>query len=430
MLASILGPIFVLSFCIFVHEFGHFIAAILCRIRVKKFSIGFGKKLIGFTYKNCEYQIALIPFGGYVKLAGEDTKDGEKLPDEFRSKPPLVKIFVTAGGVLMNLFFGFLLFFAIYTIGVPYTPSIVGDVIPNSPADVAGIIKGDKIVQIDDKQIDKWSDLAKKVGINPNKTYLFTIKRDGTIIKKEITIGKGESGIGYIGVLPYISPVIGHVIKGLPAEGNLLKGDIIKKINGVSVFDWSDATKIIHNSPNIPCKFEIERDKKIISFTITPIERTIGTKTCGIIGIEPLFYSIKKYNPIAASKQAFFETIDLIVLNVVGLYKLIKKEIPTKTIAGPIGILQIAAKTAHEGIIHLLQFTALINICLVIINLLPIPIVDGGSILFFLIEAIRKKPFSDIFYERASQIGFGIVIFIFCFVTLNDLTRIFEQFFR
>lgn len=426
MLTSIWGAIFVLSFCIFVHELGHFIAAIISGVKVKKFSIGFGKRLLGFERNGCEYQLALIPFGGYVKLAGESVGETTGSPDEFYCKPVFTRVFITLSGVFMNLFFGWLLFFIIFTTGTQYIPPIVGDVISQSPAFEKGLKRGDRIVKIGKTEVTAWEDVVKKIAINPNKTYIFEILRDGMTIKKEITIEKNEGGIGYIGIVPYLKPKIGGFVKGFPGEkSGLMLGDVIKEINKKPIFNWDDVIEIVHKNPSIPCHLKVERDNKIITLTIKPRPVLMGTQTIGIIGIQPSFYDIKRYHPIVSANKAFSEVYDLIVLNIIGIYKMIKGELSFKMISGPIGIFQIAAKTAHEGFIHLLKFTALISVCLVIVNLLPIPIADGGLVLFFLIEGIRKKPFSKAFYEKAAQIGFGIIILIFLFASMNDLVRIF-----
>lgn len=427
MLTSILGALFVLSVCIFIHELGHFIAAIISKVKVVKFSIGFGKRLFGFKKNDCEYQIAIIPFGGYVKLAGDSVQETTGSPWEFYSKPVSTRIFIALSGVFMNLFLGWLLFFIIFTTGAPSIPPIVGEVIKGSPAFTKGITRGDEIVRIGKTDITGWEDVVKKIAINPNKRYTFEIVRNGKTIKKDILVESRNGGMGYIGIVPYLQPKIGGFLKGFPGEkSGLIQGDVIKEINGKPIVSWENVVDIIHKNPGVPCNLKVERDNKIIKISLIPKPQTIGTQTIGMIGIEPSFYITKRYNPIKANNKAFFEVYDLIVLNILGIYKMIKGEISPKMISGPIGILQIASKTAHQGFVHLLKFTALISVCLVIINLLPIPITDGGLVLFFLIEGIRKKPFSQGFYERAGQIGFGIIILIFFLVSMNDITRLFE----
>jgi len=427
MFISIIGAIFVLSVCIFFHELGHFLSAIISGVSVKKFSIGFGKKLFGFKRDKCEYQVAIIPFGGYVKMAGESFGERTGAPDEFYSKPVSIRVFIVLSGVFMNLFFGWLLFLLIFTAGIPSIPPIVGGVIKGSPAFRKGIKNGDIIVRIGETPINDWQDVIAKIALSPKKTFKFEIMRKNEVIKRDITIESKEGGIGYIGIIPYLAPRIGGLKKGYPAElGGLLRGDVIREINKKPIFNWEDVVEVIYKNPGIPCYLKVERGNKILDFKITPKPSVIGTQTIGMIGIEPSFYTIKRYNPIIASQKAFFEVESLIVLNIVGIYKMIRGEVSAKMISGPIGILQLAAKTAQEGFIHLLRFTALISICLVIVNLLPIPIADGGLVLFFIIEAIRKKPFSEAFYERANQVGFGIIILILAFACINDITRIFE----
>ncbi|MBU1599800.1 RIP metalloprotease RseP [bacterium] len=427
MFHSILGPVFVLSVCIFVHELGHLLACLISGVRVEKFSLGFGKKLWGMTYKGCEYQLALIPFGGYVKMAGGDLpheSKGEK--DEFHSKPIPVKVFVVLSGILMNLLLGIFLFWVVFIAGVSYNPSVIGEVEKASPADIAGIKSKDRILKIGKEDVSEWKEVVQRIMMNPGKPLDFMLLRGSETIAKKVLVENVE-GIGYIGASCLVQPRIGEFVSGLPAEkAGLKKGDLVLFVDTKKVDSWEEMTSAVREKLD-EFSLLVERDGKEIAFHLKPIITTEGTATFGRIGVFPQM-PIKKYSPITALPKAVSETKEMLMLNIIGIWKLITGKLSLKMTAGPIGIIQMSAAAAKTSFTTLLQLTAIISICLVVINLLPIPIADGGIVFLFLLEAIRRKPFSEKFYSRFSQVGMAFLILIFVMVTINDLTRIFGNF--
>ncbi|MFH0775541.1 MAG: RIP metalloprotease RseP [bacterium] len=425
MLHSILGPVFVLSVCIFIHELGHLLACLISGVRVEKFSLGFGKKLLGTTYKGCEYQLALIPFGGYVKMAGGDLPHeakGEK--DEFHSKPVFIKAFVVLSGILMNLLLGCFLFWIVFIAGVSYNPSVIGEVEKGSPADIAGIKAKDRILRIGKDEVSEWKEVVQRIMMNPGKPLDFMLARGSDVTEKKVLVGNVE-GIGYIGASCLVQPRIGEFVSGFPAEkAGLEKGDLVLFVDTKRVESWEEMTIAVREKLE-EFSLLVERDGKEITFHLKPVITAEGTATFGRIGVFPDM-PIKRYSPIAALPKAVSETKEVLILNIVGIWKLITGKLSLKMTAGPIGIIQMSAAAAKISFLSLLQLTAVISICLVVINLLPIPIADGGIVLLFLIEAIRRKPFSEKFYHRFSQVGMAFLIFIFVMVTFNDLTRIFN----
>ncbi|MEK9149520.1 MAG: RIP metalloprotease RseP, partial [Candidatus Desantisbacteria bacterium] len=318
-LVPILGPVFVLSVCIFVHEIGHLLACLISGVRVEKFSLGFGKRLFGRTYKGCEYQIAVIPFGGYVKMAGGDlpheTK-GEK--DELHSKPFYIKAFVVLSGVLMNLLLGSFLFWAVFIAGVPYNPSVVGEVEKGGPADIAEIKSKDRILKIGKNDVSEWKDVIKTIMMNPGKGLNFVLLRGSETIEKRVLVENVE-GIGYIGVSCLVEPRIGEFVSGFPAEkAGLAKGDLVLSVDTEKVDTWEEMTYAVRAKRG-EFTLLIERDGENLTFHLKPVIAKEGTTTFGRIGILPDM-PIKRYSPIIALPRAISETKEVLVLNIVGIW--------------------------------------------------------------------------------------------------------------
>ncbi|MEW6068912.1 MAG: RIP metalloprotease RseP [Nitrospirota bacterium] len=348
---TFLSAIILLGIIIFVHELGHFLLAKLTRVKVKKFSLGFGPKLIGKKYGDTEYLLSSVPLGGYVKMLGEEP--GEELKEEekrlaYKYQPVWKRFLIVFFGPLFNMVFAITIFFFIFLAGVPVLLPDVGEVMDNSPASLSGLAKGDKVTGIDDTTINQWDEMAEIIHNNPGKSLNFRIERDGNIFTKIITPEKMK----------------------------------IKNIFG---------------------------DEKEI----------------GLIGIKPSENTfIKKEGFIAALKGSIIRTWDITVLTVVSVIKLIQRVIPADTIGGPILIVQMAGEQASRGLMNFFLFMAIISINIGVLNLLPIPILDGGHILFLGIEAIRRKPLNEKFIAVSQRIGLALILTIMAFALYNDIIRL------
>lgn len=344
--------IIVLGVLIFFHELGHFLLAKLFNVKVLKFSLGFGPKMIGKKIGETEYVISAFPLGGYVKMFGEED-DEEITPEEahrsFYRQPVLNRIAIAAAGPIFNFLLAFLLFCVIYfTAGFPALDAEVGQVRPNSPASRAGILKGDIIEYIEGKKINKWRDIKEFVEKSPDRGLRMVIMR-------------GDKRISTI-VFP--------------------EEEIVKNIFG-------------------------EEIKSAL----------IGIVTSG--NIKKL-----KLTPLQAIKEGGKKTWEVTSLTVLVIVKLFQGVVPLKTVGGPIMIGQLAGDIARENLGYLFPFMAVISINLAILNLLPVPVLDGGMILFCLIEFIIRKPISIKKREMAQKIGFFLLILLMVIVFYNDLVRI------
>lgn len=343
--------IVLLGVLIFVHELGHFIFAKLMKVRVLKFSLGFGPKVIGRKIGDTEYLISAFPLGGYVKLFGEE--QGEELKEEekafaFNLQPVRKRFVILFSGPLFNMFFSVVLFIFIFANGIPTLYPDVGGVIENSPSLHAGIQKEDRIIEI----------------------------------------------------------------------------------NGVRINQWDEMTGIIHKSPGKSLDLKIKRDEGIIDFKIVPERKIVKDifgeeKEIGLIGIKPLGDTfIKKYNVFDAVKNGFIKTYEVSALTIISVIKLIQRVIPAETIGGPILIVQMAGEQASQGVLNFFTFMAIISVNLGILNLLPIPVLDGGHIMFLGIEAIRRKPLGERTMMIAQRIGFAVIITLMVFALYNDIMRL------
>ncbi|WP_457677541.1 RIP metalloprotease RseP [Thermovibrio sp.] len=415
-----------LGILIFVHELGHFIAARLFGVRVETFSIGFGPKLFKFNCCQTEFAVSLIPLGGYVKMAGEDPDQPPKSRDEFYAKPPWQRIIIALAGPLMNLLLAVIFFATSYYVG-RFVPSyqvekvqigaVASEKIPLKPGDV--------IVEVNGKKVKNWREFNEIVALNPGKELKLEVERNGKLktvrVKTEID---SKNGIGTLPLIPAIKPKIGKVLPNSPAQKAGLKaGDVILKINGKEIKSWRQVVELIGKSSGKPVKLTILRDKKVIEITVKPeFNKKLGRYTVGII---PKFtMTFVKYPLPKALKKGVEEFKAQTVLFFTFLYKLITGQASIKSLGGPILIAEVASKAAKAGLSNFIFFMGFISLQLGYFNLLPLPVLDGGLILIFLIEMIRRKPLPTSFREKFQQVGFLLLALLMVIVFYNDIMRI------
>jgi regulator of sigma E protease len=437
-----ISAIILFGIIIFVHELGHFLFAKVLGVRVLKFSLGFGPKIIGKTIGYTEYRISSFPLGGYVKMLGEQADDElseEDKPFAYNYQPVWKRVIIVASGPIFNLAFAVLLFIVIFFAGVPVPYPDIGNVHGNSPAAQAGLMTGDRVLAIDGHAIQSWDEIDESLQKSSGKPILFKVQRGTEVIELSVIpitkTGKnlfGEDETYWdIGASSLLYPVVGEVVKGGRAEeAGMRKGDRIVTVDDTPIETWQDMTAIIHSNPEKLLHFTIERDDRIINMSITPEKKTLsfpptGDQELGIIGIKHEGNDfIKKYNFSDAVSLGVEKTVEVSVLTLVVIVKLIQRVIPIEVIGGPIFILQMAGEQASRGLLDFFFFMAVININLGILNLLPIPILDGGHIVFLCIEAIRRKPLSEKIIGISQRVGIAVIITIMVFAFYNDIMRI------
>ena len=433
---NILSFVIVLGILIFVHEFGHFIIAKRSGVGVLRFSLGFGPKILGKKIGETEYQISAFPLGGYVKIIGENPEEEVSEEDRKRSfsgKPIWTRMAIIVFGPLMNVLLAFIFLCLVALIGfkIPAfleAPPRVGWVEPDSPGQRGGIHAGDLIIRINHRKVSNWEEVTFIVTTNPNAKLRLDLEREGVIVVKELVPEEEKMfGRGYAGLQPEWPPIIKEIIKGDPADlGGLKKGDLILAIDGEEMRHWIQMAMTIWKNPDKTITFKVKRGQEILSFPIRPKAVKSKEKAIGLIGISsPGDTIIKRYGLLRAIVWGGHETLELTKKILTGIWKVIVGKISHRAIGGPILIFQAAGWAAKLGITEFMRFMAGLSIMLAIVNILPIPILDGGHLLFLGIEAIRKKPIGAKTRELAYRAGLVFIILLMLFAFYNDIARFF-----
>ena len=448
-LVMVLRFIVVIGVLILVHELGHFAVARLTGVGVERFSIGFGPVLLRWRGKETEYCLSLIPMGGYVKMMGEESpmEGGEALPYEakkaFALKPLWARFLIVFAGPGMNFILAVVIFAIVFaTFGRPVWPAAVGRVVDGSPAAAAGIKTGDVVLAVNARSVTYWEDLERALAKSGGHPITVRIKRGNgeetvTVTPRRKTTTDpvfGERREAWdLGAGPQLVPQISSVLPDSPAQrGALQAGDVVVAVAGQPVFTPEDLVDAIRTRPGQPLPITIEREGKRLSLTVTPravTEKSPTTSqeiTVGKIdaGIATKSVRFEPYGPIGAVENGVTRTWDVTVLTLKGLWKLVSRQIDSSNIGGPIQIATEAGRQAKEGLGPLAIFTAFISVNLAVLNLLPVPMLDGGHLLFFVIEAILGRPLSLKKREAAQQLGFVLLMLLMVYAFYNDLMRL------
>lgn len=436
MLAFLAG----LAALIFVHELGHFLVARKVGVVVEKFSLGFGPKIMSFTRGGTEYLLAWIPLGGYVKMKGEEV--GEEAADEkgsFAAAPVLDRLAIAFAGPLFNILFAIVIYYCVYLVGVPAMAPVVGSVKDESPALVAGLQTGDRIIAVGEEKILYWEQLQKVVHKSPGQSLDFQVERSSgniahiaiTPISQEITDLFGDKeNVGLIGITP-LARTIFHVTKDSPADrAGIQVGDTLISVDNTMILGWGNLKTAAIDKPGQTLTFRVLRNGTEIVTALTPEAKTVKdlkgeSVEVGLLGIGMQGEMVdEKYGVFGALKRSIDETRRLIYMIAVSIKKMVVGSVPADSIGGPILIFQIYGEQAEQGFSELVRLTALLSINLGLLNLLPIPVLDGGHIFFFLIEILKGKPVSERNRERAQQVGIFMLLSLMVFAFYNDIMRI------
>ncbi len=512
-MSALLAFTFVIGILVFFHELGHFLVAKWCGVRVEKFSLGFGKKIFGFTRGETEYLISLLPLGGYVKMYGEGTegniivenitgasgdlqsgdriieienvdlkqygswekvlktlllkpaekretkveRDGKVVDlslkvDElesieaysekeykrgFANQSALNRFLIVIAGPAMNFIIPFFFMPIVFMVGINVpaylekTPEI-GFVRPDSPAQNAGFQKGDTIIKIKNKNVDNWQEVNFIFQSNPGSELNIEVNRDGVIESLDLKAEVSNDGLVDLGFRKPLNAVVGGVAPGQPAaKAGMKEGDKILAINSVTINNWDDMSDLIKQSEGSELDVKVERNNEDITIGLKPqLSSELGKY---VIGIEPKIEEItKKYgffeSIIVGIKEAAVLTFTFTLAFFSFLAKLftggIALGVAGKSVAGPLMIAKISGAAAEAGLANLLKFTSIISINLAIINLLPIPMLDGGHILYLFLEKVKRKPLNEKTMEISQKVGFSVLIFLMFIAIYNDISRL------
>lgn len=437
---TILAFLITLGVLIIVHELGHFLVAKWCGINVEEFSVGFGPRLLGMKKGGTDYRLSLIPLGGYVKMKGEEEDDKTPpAPDSFAGQSVRRRAAVIVCGPVMNLLLCLLIMPAVYMIGRTFPaylfePPVLIDVVPETSASVAGMQKGDRLLSIDGVNMETWEEALNTMILSPGKKMSLEWERAGNIMKGEVLAGElAGSKRSIIGLEPSLflgrEPVIDEITPKSPAsQGGLQVDDRIIAYNGSPINDWNDLAEKINTSEGKPIALTVARGDDVFTLSLTPVYDQDAKRW--LIGIrKDIERSVpmikKRYGPIDAFVEGSKEVGRLTALTFDIVRRLVTLDLSYKVLGGPIMIATSTAQAAAAGMSELLYFVAFLSLQLGVLNLFPIPVLDGGHLVFLGIEGICRKPVSATVRRYATQVGFALLIALMIAVTLNDLKRLF-----
>lgn len=441
-----------LTVLVFVHEMGHYLVARWCKVKVDVFSVGFGRELFGRTDKHgTRWKISLIPLGGYVKFAGDDT--GASNPDEdaladmspeeregsFHFKPLWQRAAIVFAGPFINIVFAVILFAGlVYVQGQRVMSNEIGIIGEGSNVEAAGLRVGDIVLSVDGTNVERLRDIAEIVQLLPGQTIDIGIERAGENIVLPILVNskmmsdrfENEYAYGYLEIGPKYIPWIGKIEKGFPADdAGLEVNDLITNIDGIAIDDFQAVYDAVSARPNKTVSIDIERDGDPLNFIIS-IGETVSLrgpdegKAIGYIGIGIAFGEYRAYGPFEALAEGTRQSINTLRMITTSMGQLIMGMRSVREMGGPVRVAAMAGEVAQSGFDNFIRFVAMISINLGFVNLLPIPMLDGGHLLFYGLEAAKGSPLPKRAQELAFMLGFVFVIGLMLFLTLNDLHSI------
>ncbi|HEX2841296.1 RIP metalloprotease RseP [Hyphomicrobium sp.] len=450
-----LAFLFVLSVVVFFHELGHFLVARWCGVTVTTFSIGFGRELGGFYDRHgTRWRIAAIPLGGYVKFlddanAASAPGTAEPLPPEkaagaFHTKPVWQRALVVAAGPLANFLVAALIYTAVNaTYGVSMVTARVDEVVPGMAAEKAGIKPGDLITEIDGWSIETLDDVVRIVTASSGRTLKITVDRNGQAqtfsVNPDMRDHKDDLGVtvrlGDIGIRRSLPARIGAIMPDSPAaKAGFKPGDVITAINGARVGSFDDVIAMVGPAAGKTLAITVDRKGGQQTIDVVPEAKSAAnpdgtTVEKGRIGVAPDRPEPVSVSLLEAARLGARETYANIVQTITGITDIVTQRQSADQVGGPILMAEVTARVVEMGWEPLLRWTALISANIGLLNLLPIPVLDGGHLVFYAIEAIRRRPLSQRMQEIGFQVGIALVLMLVVFVNLNDLLRVGKRLF-
>ena len=449
LLITIAAFAFALGLLIVVHEFGHYLVARWCGVKVLRFSVGFGRALASRRSgrDQTEWVIAAFPLGGYVKML--DEREGEvaaaDLPRAFNRQTVWRRFLIVAAGPAANFLLAIALYWLLFMHGVPGVKPVIGTVAAGSPAAQAQFAPGETIVKIGPHAVATWQDArwillkyaverhAVVLEVHDEHDRIFWRSLDLSQLRPEDLDSDFLRTLGFSRLQPPLAAVIGRVLPGGAAERSGLQGgDRIAAIDGETVTRWDQVVSMISASPGKALLLEIERDGARLRIKVTPDGVSDGAGTIGRIGAAPRVdaaamqkYLVEvRYPPATSLVRALERTWDTSIFSLRMLGKMVVGEISLKNLSGPITIADYAGQSAQIGWISYLVFLALISISLGVLNLLPVPLLDGGHLMYYMLEIVKGSPVSDKAIEIGQHVGMGVLLLLMAFALYNDITRL------
>ncbi|WP_338365473.1 sigma E protease regulator RseP [uncultured Pseudoalteromonas sp.] len=439
--------ILALGILVAIHEYGHFWVARKMGVKVLRFSIGFGKPLLKWHDKyNTEYVIAAIPLGGYVKMLDERVDDVPQSERHlsFNAKSVQARIAIVAAGPLANFLFAIVALATMYMVGVQSVKPVVGNITEGSRAEQAGIMPSEQIIKIGDDEITTWQDATFALMSSLGEQNVPVVVRNQNYQEQTKVLNVEGwkldqqdvpplSSLGIVPFRPQATLTIAAITKNSAAElANLQVNDTIIAVNGETISDWQQLVNLITQSANKSLQFSVKRQDSINSVTVTPKSRINeqGIEQ-GFLGVAPVvepwpegYVETRSFGPLDSIVRGTQETWRLITLSFDMIGNLITGQVSVKNLSGPVGIAVGAGTSVSYGLVAFLSFLALISVNLGVFNLLPLPVLDGGHLMYYIIELFRKKPVSEKTQEFGFKVGALLLIFLTCFALFNDVSRL------
>lgn len=431
------------------HEFGHFWVARRCGVHVLRFAIGFGRPLLSWRdRRGTEYAVCALPLGGYVKMV--DEREGPvaeaELPHAFNRQPLKARAAVVVAGPLANFLLAIAAYWLVFVSGVSGVVPLIGSVAEDSVAAQAGLAGGMEIVSVDGHQTPTWRAVNQQLlrHIGESGEVVFGVREEGTDLRYERRVALRDwlvgaedfdllEGLGLTPWAPAIAPRFEEILPGSPAKrAGMQAGDRILAVDGQPVDSWETWVEIVRDSPGEALEVEVDRAGDRLTLALTPeLTRDERGRAIGQVGVRvelpPLPDSMVRefrYNPLSALGEALTQTWSMTVFTLDSIKKLLSGLISPKNLSGPITIAKVATASAQSGLESWLGVLALLSISLGVLNLLPIPVLDGGHLLFYLVEWIKGSPVSDRLQNLGFQVGVSIVLALMLFAIYNDISRL------
>jgi len=443
-ITSILALALTLGILVTVHEFGHYWVARRCGIKVLKFSVGFGKVLFSRTDKHgTEFAIAAIPLGGYVKMLDEREGDvaQDMLDQAFNRKTVWQRMAVVLAGPLANIIFAILAYWLMFMVGVTQVKPIIGPVESGSVAAQAGLMPQQEIIAVDGNNTSSWQEVNFQL-----------IKRLGDTGTLEIQVNDGEShklaisrwlsdaeepnpiqALGFAPFRPSVPPILAELQAGMPAQqAGLLPGDVILAVDEQPIQSWMDFVKVVKASEGQSIALSVQRHDEVLAIQLIPASRTLENgETIGFAGamvkapvLPKDFIRVQSYDPVTAGLRAIHKTWDMTTITLESIGKMIQGLLSVKNLSGPITIAKVASSQVQAGFEAFIGFLAYISIMLAVVNLLPIPVLDGGHFVFYVIEAVKGSPLSEKVQLMGMKLGMTMLLMVMVVAIFNDVSRL------
>ena len=425
------------------HELGHFSVARLLGVGVSKFSVGFGKTLYSYRSRRSgtEYVLGVLPFGGYVKFIDEreDHVDPRDLPYAFNRQKLWVRAAIVIAGPGANFILAIFFYWLVFGIGVPGVEPVIGYVEPGSSAEAVGLQRGDRIVRVNGRKVRSWGEHRYYLlnQVEAGKTLTFAIVtptgRNKTVSIESSRLQSGQLNPlvleEQIGVLPRLAPIVGTLIAGEVADASGIKvNDRFMVVDGIAINGWRDVVKTISSRPEQATRVSVLRNGSRKTIVVVPKAIHSLDSVVGRIGVGPANHVnvVVRLGAGEAINRAVEATWLLSKLTVGMIVQMVQGKESTKNLGGPLSIAKYAGASAQYGFTAFLTFLAILSISLGILNLLPIPVLDGGHLVYFIIEAIKGGPVSEAFMYRSQQLGFAVLAVLISFALYNDVLNIFK----